>query len=77
MLLTGIVLGDPKLTMTQTKHPWPGFLTSEADTANYTLTNTGTGPALKIKIQFGFATNGDTPLKKAYLNFFNFKRIKG
>lgn len=71
--LTGTVLGDPKLTMTQTKQPWPGFLTSEADTANYTLTNIGTGPALKIKIQFGFATNGDTPLKKAYLNFFNFK----
>ncbi|GEM_PF-3711052 len=71
--LTGNVLGDPKLTMTQTKKPWPGFLTSDADSAAYTLKNTGAGPAMKVKIQFGFAYSGDNPTKRPYLNFFNFK----
>lgn len=69
--LVGNTLGDPKLTMTQSKKPWPGFQTSDADNATFVLKNTGTGPALGVKVQLGFAYNGYVPAKRTYLDFYN------
>ena len=70
--LAANVTGDPSLTMSQTKKPWPGFLTSDYDTATFVLKNNGTGPALNVRVQYGFANNGYVPVKRNYLDFYDF-----
>ena len=70
--LAATVVGDPALTMTQVKKPWPGFLSSEYDTAEYVLKNNGTGTAYNVKVQFGFHTNSNVPQHRANLDFYDF-----
>lgn len=63
---------DSNLSMTLTKQPWPGFQTSNGDSAKFTLTNTGAGPAYGVAIQFGTTTNGLGGNPRPYFDYYNF-----
>ena len=53
------VVGNPSLTMTQTKPARPGF-SGQTDFAKFTVTNNGAGPAYNIKIRLGVNTGNTT-----------------
>ena len=64
---------NSSLSMTLTKEPWPGFQPTNGDSAKFTLSNTGAGPAYAVAIQFGTTTNGTGGSAKPYFDYYDFK----
>lgn len=64
---------NSSLSMTLTKEPWPGFQPTNGDSAKFTLSNTGAGPAYGVAIQFGTTTNGTGGSAKPYFDYYDFK----
>ena len=71
--LNATSIQNSSLSMTLTKQPWPGFQTANGDSAKFTLTNTGAGPAYGVAIQFGTTTNGTGGTAKPYFDYYDFK----